>query len=53
MFYYVIETLSSRFGAKKAQEPHEPEAPEGLEPTLVGSPRGGVVIDAPHARRED
>ncbi|MGZ4809805.1 MAG: efflux RND transporter permease subunit, partial [Thermoanaerobaculia bacterium] len=49
MFYFVIETLSARFGGKKTQ----PEALEP-EPALVGSPRGGLIAaDAPHAKHED
>jgi multidrug efflux pump len=49
MFYYAIESLSARFGGKKAAPEHE-----GTEPGLTGSPRpGAVALDAPHNKRED
>src|SRR5690349_23369522 len=46
MFFYVLESLSDRFGGKK-------RAPEEPAVIAVVPAAGGLATDAPHAKRED
>ncbi|HEX2831301.1 MAG TPA: multidrug efflux RND transporter permease subunit [Burkholderiales bacterium] len=51
MFYYVIESFSSRFGGKKRAPEAPPEYAHDDGQAMPGG--GGVALDAPHSKRED